>query len=335
MAMILTPHAIPARLVASMPCTDFGAAAGGEVRVQVRARLRLRLQALLLLLGVGAAGAAAAGSLPEPIIDPTMGAVAAQASGSPSAPMPQRQLPNAFQAPPPPSGTQSIVPGGGRIAPAPTQAPPSPLEASLQESLQMLAMAGARQVAPSSARVEVELGRLDPRLRLAPCDQIQPYLPPNQRMWGRTRIGIRCLSGPTKWNVSLPLTIRVYAPAYVAVADLPVGTELTQDRLRLAETDIAGETGVIFTHPEAWVGRHLAKGLMAGEALRSTDLKLRQWVQPGDRVQVQAAGDGYAVSGEGQAMGVGLEGQDVRIRFDNGRMVTGRTVGERKVEVLL
>ncbi len=369
--------------------------------------------ALLLVGGLGSAGSAWAGSLPEPIIDPTMAAADAQRASSgaegtsapaaanrssgtggrtalaPSAvsgPMPQRQLATSFQPAPVPPGalkgsssalsginraqgaaadanananvfpsntagaatppqatmaadaltsTGPVAAGGVRINSAPSLPPPSPLESSLQETLQMLALAGARQVAPASARVEVELGRLDPRLRLAPCEQIQPYLPPNQRMWGRTRIGIRCLSGPTKWNVSLPLTIRVYAPAYVAVTDLPVGTELTQERLRLAETDIAGEVGVIFTQPEAWVGRHLAKGLMAGEALRSTDLKLRQWVQPGDRVQVQAAGNGYAVSGEGQAMGVGLEGQDVRIRFDNGRMVTGRTVGERKVEVLL
>ena len=34
-------------------------------------------------------------------------------------------------------------------------------------------------------------------------------------------------------------------------------------------------------------------------------------------------------------MGVGLEGQDVRVRYDNGRMVTARTVGERRVEVVL
>lgn len=344
---------------------------------------------LLLASGWGGAQSAWAGSLPEPIIDPTMAAVEAQRAapggtppapsasrtaltpGAVSGPMPQRQLPSSFQpapiapgalkgasgtitahaapslsalnpvpdasaaAPTQASTAATLGIGAGRMIPAQSLPPPSALESSLQETLQRLALAGARQVAPASARVEVELGRLDPRLRLAPCDQIQPYLPPNQRMWGRTRIGIRCLSGPTKWNVSLPLTIRVFAPAYVAVTDLPVGTELTQERLRLAETDIAGEAGVIFTQPEAWVGRHLAKGLMAGEALRSTDLKLRQWVQPGDRVQVQASGDGYAVSGEGQAMGVGLEGQDVRIRFDNGRMVTGRTVGERKVEVLL
>lgn len=212
---------------------------------------------------------------------------------------------------------------------------PAGLDNALQERLQMLAMAGARQVAPNQARVEVELGRLDARLRLAPCDQIQPYLPPNSRMWGKTRIGLRCLSGPTKWNVSLPMQIKVFAPAYVAASDLPVGTELAQDHLRLAEVDIAGDTGAVYTQAEAWSGRHLARPLAAGEALRSNDLRLRPWVQPGDRVQVMGVGKGYAVAGEGQAMGIGLEGQDVRVRFDNGRMVTGRTIGERRVEVVL
>ena len=209
------------------------------------------------------------------------------------------------------------------------------LDATLEDRLQTLAMAGARQVAPNQARVEVELGRLDPRLRLAPCAQIQPYLPPGTRMWGRTRLGLRCLAGVTKWNVTLPLTIKVYGQAFVAAADLPAGTLLTQEQLRLAEVDIAGEAGAIYTQAEGWLGRQLARPVAAGEALRSADLKLRQWVQPGDRVQVMATGNGYAVAGEGQAMGVGLEGQDVRVRFDNGRMVTARTVGERRVEVVL
>ena len=209
------------------------------------------------------------------------------------------------------------------------------LDATLEDRLQALAMAGARQVAPGQARVDVELGRLDPRLRLAPCAQIQPYLPPGTRMWGRTRLGLRCLSGVTKWNVTLPLTIKVYGPAFVAASDLPAGTVLSQDHLRLAEVDIAGEAGAIYTQADGWLGRALVRPVAAGEALRSADLKLRHWVEPGDRVQVLATGDGYAVAGEGQALGVGLEGQNVRVRFDNGRMVTGRTVGERRVEVLL
>ncbi|WP_423601129.1 flagellar basal body P-ring formation chaperone FlgA [Roseateles sp. MS654] len=232
-----------------------------------------------------------------------------------------------------------------RVAAAPAGAPADAaatggsglgaLDATLEDRLQALAMAGARQVAPGQARVDVELGRLDPRLRLAPCAQIQPYLPPGTRMWGRTRLGLRCLSGVTKWNVTLPLTIKVYGPAFVAASDLPAGTVLSQDHLRLAEVDIAGEAGAIYTQADGWLGRALVRPVAAGEALRSADLKLRHWVEPGDRVQVLATGDGYAVAGEGQALGVGLEGQNVRVRFDNGRMVTGRTVGERRVEVLL
>lgn len=209
------------------------------------------------------------------------------------------------------------------------------LDATLEQRLEALAMAGARQVAPNQARVDVELGRLDPRLRLAPCAQIQPYLPPGSRMWGKTRLGLRCVAGVTKWNVTLPLTIKVFGQAYVAGSDLPAGTVLTQEHLRLAEVDIAGDAGAIYTQADAWMGRSLSRPMVAGEALRSSDLKLRHWVQPGDRVQVMATGDGYAIAGEGQAMGVGLEGQDVRVRFDNGRMVTGRTIGERRVEVVL
>ncbi|RZI55815.1 MAG: flagellar basal body P-ring formation protein FlgA [Rubrivivax sp.] len=209
------------------------------------------------------------------------------------------------------------------------------LDATLEDRLQTLAMAGARQVAPNQARVEIEIGKLDPRLRLAPCAQIQPYLPPGSRMWGRTRLGLRCLAGVTRWNVTLPLTIKVFGQAFVAAAALPTGTVLTQEHFRLAEVDIAGEAGAIYTQADGWLGRHLAKPVAAGQALRSVDLKLRQWVQPGDRVQVMATGDGYAIAGEGQAMGVGLEGQDVRVRFDNGRMTTGRTIGERRVEVVL
>lgn len=209
------------------------------------------------------------------------------------------------------------------------------LDATLEDRLQTLAMAGARQVAPNQARVEIEIGKLDPRLRLAPCAQIQPYLPPGSRMWGRTRLGLRCLAGVTRWNVTLPLTIKVFGQVFVAAADLPTGTVLTQEHFRLAEVDIAGEAGAIYTQADGWLGRHLAKPVAAGQALRSVDLKLRQWVQPGDRVQVMATGDGYAIAGEGQAMGVGLEGQDVRVRFDNGRMATGRTIGERRVEVVL
>ena len=53
---------------------------------------------------------------------------------------------------------------------------------------------------PNTARVEVTLGELDPRLRLAPCNRIDPFVPPGQRLWGRSKVGLRCADG-ARWTV--------------------------------------------------------------------------------------------------------------------------------------
>ena len=69
----------------------------------------------------------------------------------------------------------------------------------------------------SKPRIEVILGQLDPRLKLAPCDKVRTYLPPGTRMWGKARVGMRCEQGPVRWNVYWPITVKVWAPAVVAV----------------------------------------------------------------------------------------------------------------------
>jgi flagella basal body P-ring formation protein FlgA len=91
----------------------------------------------------------------------------------------------------------------------------------------------------------------------------------------------------------------------------------------------------VFTDAAALTGRTLSRPVAGGEALRSVALKQRQWFAAGDTVSVRASGTGFAVAGEGQAMTAGLEGQDVKVRLDNGRTVTGRAMGERRVELVL
>ena len=79
----------------------------------------------------------------------------------------------------------------------------------------------------------------------------------------------------------------------------------------------------------------LARPLPAGAAVRQSDLKQRQWFAAGDTVQLVARGSGFSVTGEGQAMSAGIEGQTVRVRTDNGRMLSGQAVGLNRVEVQL
>lgn len=210
-------------------------------------------------------------------------------------------------------------------------APAQAQENLLQQQAKQFANSSLR--AGQGRRVEIEVGTLDPRLRLAPCDQIEPYLPANARLWGRSRIGIRCLQGPTRWNVYLPVTVKVFAPALVATRALPAGTLLAEGDLAQAEVDLAEDSSNALFQPALAIGRTIDRPLPAGRSLRQSHLKPRQWFAAGEVVQVVAQGPGFRVAGEGQALTPGTEGLPVRIRTESGRILTAQAVGERRVEV--
>lgn len=193
--------------------------------------------------------------------------------------------------------------------------------------------AGASVQASQGTRVQVEVGSLDPRLKLAPCEEIQPFLPPNARLWGKSRIGLRCAKGPTRWNVYLPITVKVFSPALVATRALPAGSVLEEADLAQAEVDLAEDPSAAVLRANAALGRALDRPLAAGTSLRQSHLKPRQWFAAGETVQLLAQGPGFQVGGTGQALNAGVEGQPVRIRTESGRVLTAEAVGERRALV--
>ena len=213
------------------------------------------------------------------------------------------------------------------------------LDSGLAQQVRQLALGGAsgtaQASAPSASRIEVEVGQLDPRLRLAPCQQVQPYVPDGMRMWGKSRIGLRCVEGPTKWNVYLPITVKVFGTALVATSGLSSGSVLSAADLTLAEVDVAEDNAALVVNPELAVGRTLARALKPGQGLRQSHLKARQWFAAGETVTVVAQGDGFSVAAEAQALNPGIEGQPVRVRTEGGRIMSGQPVGERRVELAL
>lgn len=187
---------------------------------------------------------------------------------------------------------------------------------------------------PAGARIEVLTGKPPAQLKLAPCSQAEPYLPGQARRWGSGRVGLRCLAD-ARWNLYLPLTVKVHAPALVLTQALPAGAELSATHLKLAETDLAAAPSPTFDQPALLIGRRLATPLAQGAEVRAHDLRARQWFAAGDPVTLVAVGAGFAIEGEGQAMTPGLEGQTVRVRTASGRIVVGTPSGERRVEVPL
>lgn len=227
--------------------------------------------------------------------------------------------------------------GAQALAAAPAaQSPGASIAPELAQQLQRLAGASASAaMGATPVRVEVELGQLDPRLHLAPCELIQPYLPTGVRPLGRSRIGLRCLQGPVRWNVYLPVTVKVFAPALVGAAALPAGTVLRPEHLALAEVDLAASPDPTLSAAALAVGRTLVRPLAAGQPLHRGDLRPRQYFDAGDVVRVTALGPGYSVSVEGLAVSAGVEGRSARVRVESGRILSGLPAGERRVEVRL
>ena len=207
-------------------------------------------------------------------------------------------------------------------------------QAAVAEAL-ALAREGAGHLAPAGARVQAEAGQLDSRLRLAPCSRVQAFLAAGASPWGKTRVGLRCLEGAVTWQVHLPVTVRVWAPAVVPVAPLPPGARLESSELHVIETDWAAAPGKPFSSVDDLSGRVLVRPLAAGTAVRPADLRPRQWFAQGDTVQILALGHGFSVSAEGQALAPGFEGQPVPVRTEAGRVVKALPVANGRVELAL
>ncbi|AVS86239.1 flagellar biosynthesis protein FlgA [Paracidovorax avenae] len=182
-------------------------------------------------------------------------------------------------------------------------------------------------------RMEVSVGQLDSRLRLAPCARVEPYLPAGSRLWGRTRLGLRCVEGATAWNVFLPVTVKAYGPAWVLTGNVASGAVLTEADATQAEVDWAAETTAIVANPENWVGQVASRPLMAGQALRQHMVKAPMAFRAGSPVRVVAQGRGYSVTSAGQAVTAGSIGETVRVRMDNGRVIAGIVSNDGTVEV--
>jgi len=211
-------------------------------------------------------------------------------------------------------------------------------DSALLQQVETMARSGASAATAEQAkgvRVDVKVGKLDPRLKLAPCQHIDTYLPHGLPVWGATRIGLRCTQGAKLWNVSIPIQVSVYAQATVLKSALPAGTVLEAGQLTQAEVDIAAAPGAAVPDPLLVVGRTLGRGLAAGATLRQTDLKARQFFAAGDMVRVTAVGRGWSVETQGQAVGPGIEGQNVNVRTEAGRLLSARPSGDRQVEVTL
>jgi len=192
----------------------------------------------------------------------------------------------------------------------------------------------AQQGAGAAAlRMEVIIGNLDSRLRLAPCGNVEPYLPVGVRLWGKTQVGLRCVDGVSRWNVMLPVTVNAFGPAWVVKGVVPAGATLTLADVVSSEVNWAEDTNPVLRDRGDWEGQVATRPLTTGQSLRLGMVRPAQVFQAGAPVRVVAQGVGFLVTSDAQALSTGVVGQMARIRMENGRISTGIVLDGKTVQI--
>ena len=189
--------------------------------------------------------------------------------------------------------------------------------------------------ASGNLRMDVAVGALDSRLKLAPCGNMETYLPTGSRLWGKTRVSIRCVDGMSRWNVSLPVTISAWGKAWVVRSQLPMGAAVTQNDVVEAEVNWAEESSPVLRDPAVWQGYMATRSLTTGQTLRADMVRPAQVFQAGSQVKVVAQGAGFQIASDGQALTAGVVGQVARVRMDSGRVASGVVLDTKTVKIEL
>jgi flagellar basal body P-ring formation protein FlgA len=197
------------------------------------------------------------------------------------------------------------------------------------DSIQMLL---ERETAGVQGRVEIVVGQLDTRTTLAACEKIEMFLPPGTRAWGRINVGMRCREG-AGWTVFVPVTVKVFGLALTAKKSLMFGSTPADSDVELRESELSREAGTPVSDLRQIEGRILARAVLPGQILRTEHFRVAPAISQGDQVKLVASGLGFSISADGEALAHASLGQNIRVKTETGRIVSGTARAGRVVEL--
>jgi flagellar basal body P-ring formation protein FlgA len=168
----------------------------------------------------------------------------------------------------------------------------------------------------------IEVGNIDPRVKLSQCEALEIYFPVGSKAWGKTSVGARC-NAPEKWNIYVQAQVKVEAAYLIAAAPLAQGRLIETRDLTYTKGDITALPSGIITNPDEVLGKKLSASIGAGVVIRSDMLRSQTVVKQGQTVRLISAGKGFRITAEALAMADAGDGQVVRAKTTNGNIVSG------------
>lgn len=189
------------------------------------------------------------------------------------------------------------------------------------------ATAAARHLSPPLASV-------DDLLRLAPCDApLEAAVTPFPVGARRLTVRVVC-PGRARWQVWVPVSVRLRYPIVVARRDVARGALVTSADLEVVERELDGP-GPYVSDPAGLMGRRARADIRGGQPVGTSNTTSDQLVVRGQQVTLLTSVGGLQVTAKGIAQGDGGLGTRIRVRSaSSSRVVEGVVRSSEVVEVL-
>ncbi len=186
------------------------------------------------------------------------------------------------------------------------------------------------------SKVEISMGRLDPRLRLSQCDTpLQTELAPGSKLNSKATVHVRC-QGSKPWTVFINANIQLYQSVLVSARPMERGWIIRNTDLKLVERDLSRLNSGYFTEKDRnlLVGKELTRRIPQQRLIKSQYIKPARLVKRGEVVSIVSENTGFSVKMNGKALMDGAKGERIRVRnLSSQRVIEGIVQGSGLVSI--
>ncbi len=190
-----------------------------------------------------------------------------------------------------------------------------------------------KQVAADKKHREIQIGHLDPRLRLTKCQKkLDVFLPQKTRLTGKVSIGVRCQS-PVNWKIYISATLIQFQEVWILNQNLARGDILTKSNVSKQRVNLNNLRYTPVQKIAKLVNTRLKRAMRAGSVIYENNICL---VCRGEKINVTAKNRFLSIHVEGVALSDASLGEQVQVRNVKSRKVFGATVaGKNQIFVKL
>lgn len=185
-------------------------------------------------------------------------------------------------------------------------------------------------------KVNIQLGRIDPRLKLNHCSQdLRLELAPGSNASGKTTVSVRCPSDSDKpWRLYVTAMVNKFASVYQTANALRKGHIITEHDIQAVEYNLARLNRGYFTDKQALIGKETRRQLQKSRIIHPGQVKSPLMVKQGQEVALVAKNRQFSVRMTGKALMSGALGDLIRVKnLSSRRVIEGKVTRNGEVTV--